>query len=87
MKTAHAGKSDNLGTDRGSRLKRSVVRCISQPSMNSFTVVQPCVHASRARQGRSGIAAPSGQRPRMGDRLPGGPRTPPPIWTSRSVKR
>jgi hypothetical protein len=39
MKTAHAGKSDNLGTARGSRLKRPVVRCISQSSMNSITVV------------------------------------------------
>ena len=39
MKAAHAGKSDNLRTARGSRLERPPLRCISQPVVNSFCVV------------------------------------------------
>ena len=39
VKTAHAGKSDNLRTERGSCFDRPTVRRISEPSVNSFGVV------------------------------------------------
>jgi len=39
VEAAHAGKPDNLGTERGSSLERPPVRRISEPRVSSLGVV------------------------------------------------